>query len=230
MTEQLNKLEKIIQISFSNKQLLKQALVHKSYANEANNNVANNERLEFLGDSVLDLAVSSYLYDNFSQHPEGKLAKMRAVLVSENMLAQKAGEIQLGAFLLLGRGEENTGGRERKSILADTLEALLGAIYLDKDYYFCEKFILNFFTENFKSVARGEYIKDYKTKLQEFIQQDNLERPEYSVLKVTGPDHNKTFTIGVLFKGKQLGTGTASSKKEAQQKAARSALEKLGQL
>ncbi|MFW5984878.1 MAG: ribonuclease III [Halanaerobiaceae bacterium] len=226
----LLQLENKIGFEFSKKSLLQKALTHKSFANEKEDDFQDNERLEFLGDSVLDLAISSYLYQAHPCKPEGELAKMRSVLVSEPVLAQKSQAIDLGDFIFLGRGEEQTGGRTRKSILADTLEAVLGAYYLDKNYQQAENFILDFFKKEIKEVASGNYQKDYKTILQEVIQKDNTGYPEYRVVKTEGPDHNKMFVVKVYFADQCLGKGRASSKKSAQQKAARTALETLNQL
>ncbi len=226
----INKLENKLKISFDDKKLYKRALVHKSYANEKKISIKDNERLEFLGDAVLDLSISSYLFEKYTDLSEGDLAKMRSVLVNELMLSKKAKELELGQYLLLGKGEENTGGRNRKSILADTMEALLGAIYLDKNFEYVNKFIIDFFKEDIKKVEQGNYIKDYKTNLQELIQKNNTGRPIYEVLSAEGPDHNKIFTVRVKFKNQILGKGKAKTKKEAQQEAAKKALKNLKQI
>ena len=229
--EKINKVEKILNIKFDDKFLLERALTHKSFPNENKElHKRNNERLEFLGDSVLSLTISTYIFKKFSYYPEGKLAKMRAVIVSAPILAKKAREIDIGNYLYLGKGEELTGGRDRDSILADAMEAIFGALYIDEGYLKSSKFILSILEDIIEAVEKGEYLDDYKTMLQELIQKDNIKRPEYKVIEEEGPDHNKIFTIKVDFKGQKLGTGKGSSKKEAEQKAARAALKKLDKL
>jgi ribonuclease-3 len=203
-------------------------LTHKSYANENQNlNLKDNERLEFLGDSVLDIVISEYMFNRYPDYPEGELAKMRAVVVSAPILANKSRKLDLGKYLLLGKGEEMTGGRSRSSILADAFEGLVGSIYLDRDLKVARRFILDLMKSDIDSVEAGEHIKDYKTILQEKIQQASNSRPEYAVIEEEGPDHSKLFTVQVRYDAKPLGQGTGSSKKEAQQEAAKSALEKL---
>ncbi|WP_027340530.1 ribonuclease III [Halonatronum saccharophilum] len=224
----LKKIQEEIGIEFKDESILKRALTHKSYANERRNlNLKDNERLEFLGDSVQDLVVSEYMFLKYPDHPEGDLAKIRSVVVSAPVLAQKAREISLGDYLLLGKGEEMTGGRKRDSILADAFEALVGSIYLDRGLEVVEKFILSLLVPDIKNVEIGEHIQDYKTLLQEIIQRDSNSRPEYKVVKEEGPDHNKEFTIEVDFDGDILGRGKGSSKKEAQQRAAKDAISKI---
>lgn len=227
----IQKLEERIQLEFNDKSLIRRALTHKSFPNENKDlNLRDNERLEFLGDSVLSLTISTYLFQRFNNYSEGKLAKMRAVLVSAPILAEKARKLNLGPHIILGRGEELTGGRDRDSILADTMEAILGAIYIDKDFNEATNFIIDIFKKDIKAVVQGRYIKDYKTLLQEVIQQDSAERPFYSVIEEKGPDHNKTFIVKVKLSGDELGLGTGSSKKEAEQKAAKIALENLEEI
>jgi len=225
----LDELQKKLNISFKDKKLLQKALIHKSFSNEKAEDIKDNERLEFLGDSVLDLAISSFIFEKFPDYPEGELARMRSILVSERMLARKANQLQLGLFLFLGHGEERSGGRKRKSILADSLEALFGAIFIDRGYAFVRDFILKHFTSEIISVDRGKFIHDYKTTLQEYIQKNNPGRPEYKVIAAEGPDHQKTFRVKVIFQNRCLGQGEASTKKEAQQEAAREALINLNQ-
>ncbi|MCK8816924.1 ribonuclease III [Natroniella sulfidigena] len=226
--QKVKKLEQEIEVEFENEELLKRALTHKSYSNEnRNQNLKNNERLEFLGDAILDLVISEYIFDKYSEHPEGELAKIRSVVVSAPVLAEKSKEINLGNYLLLGKGEEITGGRKRDSILADAFEALVGSIYLDQGLETVRKFILELLTADIMTVEAGEHIQDYKTLLQELIQQNSNSRPEYSVVKEEGPDHNKEFTVQVIFEDEVLGVGIGSSKKEAQQKAAKNAIKKI---
>ncbi|MFW5976560.1 MAG: ribonuclease III [Bacillota bacterium] len=226
--ESLIKLEDKLNIEFNNKTLIQKAVTHKSFPNEnLELDLEDNERLEFLGDAVLNLAISSYVYRHFPQYPEGKLAKMKSVLVSERMLAQKAKKLEIGEHLLLGKGEEATGGRKRNSILADTMEAIFGAIYLEKDFEFVKNFIQNLFKKNIKAVNNNNYIRDYKTLLQELVQKDGSKRPQYEVIEETGPEHNKEFLIEVKVNDKKLGKGRGSNKKEAEQQAAKTALKNL---
>lgn len=228
---ELEKLEEKLGLAFSDSNLLRTAVTHKSFPNENRRlKLKNNERLEFLGDSVLSLSISTYLFKNFRDAPEGRLAKMRAILVSSDALARKARELELSEHLLLGRGEEMTGGRERDSILADTLEAVIGAVYLEHGFQRVDDFIIDFFQSDIDKVRDGDYTRDYKTLLQEFIQQDGDNRPEYVVVSETGPDHNKSFAVQVKLGEEVIGQGQGSSKKDAEQLAARRALENIGEI
>src|SRR6056297_165771 len=226
--EKLTELENKLNLKFDDKGLLRRALTHKSFANENSDlNIKDNERLEFLGDSVLSLSISTYIFNKYDDYKEGKLAKIRSVIVSAPVLAEKASELNLGKFLLLGKGEELSGGRNRDSILADTMEAILGAIYLDKDFNFVFDFIINNFKNFIFEVNNGNYIQDYKTMLQEIIQKNSNNRPEYEVVKEKGPDHNKEFYVTVNFEEKELGFGKGKSKKQAEQKAVKDALRQI---
>ena len=223
-------LEDELNIIFDNKLLLQKALIHKSFSNENKSiNSENNERLEFLGDAVLNLAVTTYLFQNYMNYSEGELAKIKSVVVSEEILNKKANKINLGEYILMGKGEELTGGRNRKSILADTLEAVFGAIYLDKNFNFICKYIQDFLKNDIKEIAENEHIGDYKTILQEVVQQDN-KRPQYEVIQEKGPEHNKTFLVKVDVDDKTLGKGKGNSKKDAEQEAAKTALENLNEI
>ena len=227
----LKELESILEIDFNNKKLLIRAITHKSFPNENPNlNIKNNERMEFLGDAVLDLSISSYLFNEFPDYPEGKLAKMKAILVSAPILADIAKKINLNKFLLLGKGEEMTGGRERDSILADAMEGIIAAIYLDRGLDKADNFIINNFKSDIEKVVTGDHIRDFKTLLQETIQKNSNKRPEYSVDDEKGPDHNKTFIVRVEFDLDILGFGKGSSKKDAEQKAAEAALKNLDEI
>ncbi|TDO87844.1 RNAse III [Halanaerobium saccharolyticum] len=229
--EKINKFETSLDLDFKDKKLIQRALTHKSYPNENRRlNLKDNERLEFLGDSVLSLSVSTYIFNKFSNLPEGELAKMRAVIVSAPILAEVAKRIELGQFLFLGKGEEMTGGRERDSILADTMEAIFGALYLDQGFTAAADFILELLKVDIINVAEGNHIQDYKTILQEVIQENGNVRPEYEVVDEEGPDHNKTFIVAVKLNEDSLGSGQGSSKKEAEQEAAKVALDKLNKL
>lgn len=220
-------LEKIIGYSFKDKQLLKKALTHSSYANEKKlGKLGCNERLEFLGDAVLELVSSDYFYKNFPKLPEGELTKKRASMVCEPSLAYCAREFSLPQYLLLGKGEDMTGGRNRDSIVSDATEALLGAIYLDGGFASAKEFVLKFILNDMEN---KQLFFDSKTILQEIIQEDGTKSVQYELVKEEGPDHNKSFTVNVLIDGQVLGDGTGHTKKAAEQKAAYEAIQKLRQ-
>lgn len=217
-------LENAIGYRFQNIMLLQNALTHSSYANECwHDSLRSNERLEFLGDSILGMVVAEHLYRSFPERPEGELTKMRADMVCEQALAAIAEKLELGKHLLLGHGEEQTGGRERASILADAVESVIAASFLDGGMDaakgLIEKFVLcDVPVKNMHNV-------DYKTALQEKVQQKKDQFLTYELLSQSGPDHAKTFEVAVLLNGKQIGTGIGSSKKRAEQAAAKSALD-----
>ena len=221
-------LEAAIGYRFKNITLLQNALTHSSYANERwHDGLMSNERLEFLGDSILGMVVADYLYRNFPQRPEGELTKMRADMVCETSLAQVAHKINLGQHLLLGHGEEQGGGRERASILADATESVIAACYLDGGMDAAKAFIETFILCN---VPTGRlHNKDHKTALQELVQQKKNQTLTYTWVGERGPDHDKEFSVEVCLSGRPIGTGIGSSKKRAEQDAARVALEKLTQ-
>lgn len=206
--------------------LLHQALIHTSFANETKAS-GHNERLEFLGDAVLDLIISEHLFRQFPHLPEGELTKARAAIVCEATIASRAAALGLGQYLLLGKGELVSGGRERISILADSFEAIIGAIYLDGGFAAAASFVLTQLKEHLALVESGDYVKDYKTLLQEVVQRNNDSRISYEIIAERGPDHDKIFEIAVLINARRLGTGHGKSKKEAEQQAARQALAKL---
>ena len=216
-----HQLETIIGYKFKNPELLEIALTHTSYANESRTPVKHNERLEFLGDSVLQIVSADYLFHAYADRPEGDLTRIRASLVSESALFQFAQEIDLGEYLRLGRGEERCGGRTRPSVVSDAFEAVIAALYLDGGMEVARKFILPFITEG--KTAED----DYKTRLQEVVQQDPSAVLKYEVTGETGPDHNKQFTVCVWRNGELLAEGRGRSKKAAEQHAAKVALEKL---
>lgn len=229
--KELSLLEQQIQIEFTDKLYLQKSMTHKSYANEnRNDHIKDNERLEFLGDAVLDLVISEYIFRQHPEYPEGELAKMRAVVVSAPTLAKVSKNLNLGQYLRLGKGEELTGGRERDSILADTFEALVGAIYLDGGLNAARNFILDNLISEVALVERGEHLQDYKTLLQEEIQKRSNTRPLYRVIDEVGPDHNKQFTVQVEYKNRVIGVGTGQSKKEAQQRAAKDAIARIDEV
>ena len=219
--------EKEIRYEFKDKNLLFNALLHSSYANEKKNPKGSNERLEFLGDSVLSVVVSDYLYKNLTSVAEGDLTKLRASLVCEKSLHVFAKQINLGRYIFLGKGEENTGGRERPSILADAFEAVIAAIYLDGGMEAARKHILRFIPEiptNGTKMAFG----DFKTVLQEIVQKNPEEKVEYVLIGEEGPDHNKRFVVEVMLNSQVIGKGKGRSKKDAEQLAAKEALELMG--
>ncbi len=223
----MTQFEQLLGYEFKNSDLLHEALSHSSYANENKKHRNSNERLEFLGDSVLSIVVSEYLFSNYKNLPEGELTKIRASLVCESSLFEFAQRIKLGEFILLGKGEENTGGRERPSILADAFEAVIAAIYLDGGYEPAKKHILRFIPENIKSHGDVGF-NDFKTILQEIIQKNPEEHVTYSLESESGPDHAKEFTVVVNLNSNIIGRGTGKSKKQAEQQAAKSALELMG--
>lgn len=225
--ESLDNFEKVIGYKFRNRKLLSQALSHSSYANEKKRPGGSNERLEFLGDSVLSIVVSSYLYENLTNVAEGELTKLRASLVCEKSLHKFAQQIELGKYLLLGKGEENTGGRERPSILADAFEAVIAAIYIDGGLEAAAKHILRFLPEDIEHQKKPAF-NDFKTILQEVVQKNPEEKVEYILVSEEGPDHNKSFVVEVFLNSNVIGKGRGKSKKEAEQMAAREALELMG--
>jgi len=219
--------EQILGITFRNKELLYEALSHSSYANEKKKQRRSNERLEFLGGRVLSIVVSQYLFQNYPDLPEGELTKIRAALVCEKSLHRFALQIRLGEFLLLGKGETHTGGRERPSILADAFEAVIAAIYLDAGLEIARAHILRFIPKNIPE-NRSMLFGDYKTALQEVVQKNPEEKVEYLLIDESGPDHSKTFAVEVCLNSNVIGRGKGRSKKEAEQMAAKEALELMG--
>jgi len=223
----LEELEKKIGYTFKNIDYLKTGLTHSSYANEFKRNIKCNERQEFLGDAVLSIVVSDYIYKNCPSLPEGDLTKLRASLVCEKALAGFARSINLGDYLLLSRGERHCNGQDRPSILADAFESVIAAIYLDGGMEEARKFVLKFVVDDIKSTKPKKF-KDYKTSLQEIIQKNPEEHLEYVLAGESGPDHNKHFVVEVHLNSNVIGKGGGKSKKEAEQQAAREALELMG--
>lgn len=224
-----NNIEKVIDYHFKDANILKNALTHSSFVNDKSK-LKNNERLEFLGDAVLELVVSHYLYENFNNRAEGEMTKLRAKIVCTDSLAMAASDFQLGNYIYMGKGEDNTGGRTRKSILANTFEAIIGAIYIDGGLEEARSFILSKLKNNIDDSIKGKLVFDYKTKLQEHIQQNTDNDIDYVVISEEGPEHDKIFNIELLLNGKVIGSGAGSSKKEAEQHAAYSGLIFLGQV
>lgn len=217
--------EEEIGYNFKNKNYLRQALSHSSYANEMRmSKLANNERLEFLGDAVLELMCSEYIFSNNSEMHEGEMTKLRASIVCEPTLAMCAREIKLGKYILLGKGEISTGGRERDSILSDAFEAVIGAIYLDGGFTSAKEFITKFVLDD---IDNKKLFFDSKTILQEIIQADYREPLQYKLIGEDGPDHDKIFTVAAIVEGKELSQGSGKTKKAAEQAAAYQAILKL---
>lgn len=220
-----NDLASMLDYSFKTKDLMSQAFMHPSYVYEKDDiKISDNQRLEFLGDAVINLAISHMLMETFPEMKEGDLSKYRASLVSENGLYHIARGLKLGDYLLLGKGEEQTNGREKPSILTDALEALMGAIYLDGGFTNVFKVIARLFNPLLKRNGLDKSVNDFKTDLQEYSQEAFQSIPEYRLEKEIGPDHNKTFHVVVYLKGDLMGKGIGKSKKEAEQRAAKEAL------
>ncbi len=218
LNKSLEKLQKVIEYQFNNLEVLITALTHKSYAAEAGQKDYN-ERMEFLGDSILSAIVAENLYGRYPGETEGKLSQLKSQIVSAQNLSGWAKEISLGSFISLGKGEDTKTARERESLLCDVFEAVVGAVYLDGGFENAKKFVLKFL-EKQKDII----ITDYKSRLQEFAQSEYKELPEYEILKELGPDHDKKFEAAVYVKKKLLGRGSGHSKKEAQQSAAQKAM------
>lgn len=222
-------LEKNLEYTFKNKELLKRALSHSSYANEVKSGCESNERLEFLGDSVLSIIVAEYLFKMYYKLPEGELTKLRASLVCEKSLSAFSRELKIGNYLLLGKGETQNKGNERPSILADAFEAVLAAIYLDGGMEAAKSLVLRFVENDLKNHTVEEAFHDYKTQLQEIIQRNPEEQLCYVLIGEEGPDHDKSFTVSVMLNSNEIGRGTAKSKKQAEQYAAKQALSLMGE-
>ncbi|MBN2434528.1 MAG: ribonuclease III [Spirochaetes bacterium] len=226
-SKDLNRLQKILKVKFTNLDLLNRSLTHRSYANELPYPVKENERLEYLGDSVLGLVINEYLYKRFESYHEGDLAKIKSTVVSEEMLAAVAFELKIGQFILLGKGEENSGGRSRLSILANTVEAIIGAMYLDRGLKASKKFILSVFKKYIDQVDKIPTMRDPKTSLQEIVQKKYKKKPDYILLKEEGPDHEKLFTVALTINGRVVIEGSGTSKRRAEVDAARKILNKI---
>ena len=225
MNRDLNELQEIIGYEFRDKELFCRALTHSSYANE--HRMAKkqcNERLEFLGDAVLELVSSDFLYHKYPDKPEGELTKIRASIVCEPTLAYCAADIHLGSYLLLGKGEEATGGRERNSVVSDAMEALIGAIYLDGGFASAKEFIHRFILND---IEHKQLFYDSKTILQEIVQGSSDEHVSYELIREEGPDHNKTFCTAVRIGGRTYGEGEGRTKKASEQQAAYQAILRL---
>lgn len=224
----LNALEERLEYRFHDLALLDTALTHTSYVKGDGRASAHNERLEFLGDAVLELCTSEYLYLRFPDYDEGAMTRLRAQAVCEGALHEVAREYGLGAMLLLGRGEDHSGGREKPSILSDAVEAVIGALYIDGGMEVAKGFIMRFVHNSVADAMAGRLIKDHKTMLQEYVQKRHMGQIVYELTGSSGPDHNKTFTMRVLVAGETAGIGEGRTKQEAGQQAARAALIEFG--
>jgi ribonuclease-3 len=221
-------LQQNIGIAFGDMSLLQQAFYHSSFVNENPDlSIPNNERLEFLGDAVLNFIVAEKMYHEFPNMTEGELTVDRTSLIREDTLAQLASELNLGEYLKLGKGEESSGGRERRTNLADTFEALIGAIFLDQGLTITRDFVLNKLFHHIEKIRNGDLGQNYKANLQEFTQAEYKQLPAYHLVESSGPDHDKNFVVKVVLGDKVLGTGSGKSKKTAEMEAARSACKKL---
>lgn len=227
--KEIKKIEQALGHSFTNPNLLQQALVHRSYVNENRGfTLGHNERLEFLGDAVLELVVTDELYERFPHKSEGELTAVRAALVNAKSLSESANDLGVDGFLLMSKGESKSAGRARSFILANALEAIIGALYKDQGYEAARAFIAKCLFHKIDSVVHHKLWIDSKSLFQEKSQEVHGITPEYRVLKETGPDHDKVFTVGVFVGDKLRGEGTGASKQDAEQEAARRALEDAG--
>ena len=227
--EELLAFSKIINVTFSDIGLLDNALTHTSYANETGK--LNNERLEFLGDSVLGLVCAEYLYKNLPFQQEGDLSRIKAAVVSEESLAEVAHKLGLNSYIQIGHGEEINGGRNKKAILADAMEAVIAAIYLDRGFDCARKYVLSWLEGQIETVREGKNTnKDYKSRLQTYMQKSRGKVPEYILDRTEGPEHMPTFYVKVILGHKVFGPASGANKKQAEQNAAHIALEELGQL
>lgn len=223
--KELQEIEKKLGTSFLNKTLLNQSLTHSSYGHEKK--IPDNERLEFLGDAILKLVISEYLYHKFPERAEGDLTKIRASVISDDTLSYVGRKLNIGEYLLLSANEKRTGGTRRKSNLANAFEAVIGAVFLDAGIGKSRELILGLLEKEIEKVSRSGYIRDYKSALQEFTQKRKWDLPRYKVIKETGPRHRRVFWIEVKIKGRSYGVGRGRNKKEAEQRAAMQALQGL---
>lgn len=214
-------------IIISNLELLNLAFTHRSYANETSEMVDNNERLEFLGDSVLGMCVADWLFRNLPAKAEGDFSKIKSVVVSEDSLAMIARKLHVDKYLLIGKGEENTGGRDKKALLADCMEALFAACYLDSGFEAAKSFVMRYLEQQIRAVLDDDYHRDYKTSLQEYMQKRWRKVPSYTLVKKTGPEHDYTFFVEVDVNGKVFGPASGVNKKQAEQMAAKLAYDQL---
>ncbi len=225
----MHKLEEKISYEFKDKNLFLKSITHKSWANEIGQDNENNEKLEFLGDAVLELALSDLLFKSFPEDKEGDLSKKRASLVNESALSVMAQALEIGSFIRLGKGEIQSNGGQKPRLLASCYEALIGAVYLDSSFATVKEIIHREFYHHILKLNNESFDSDFKTRLQEKLQDEHKETPLYEVINETGPAHDKTFEVQITFKGRRVSTGEGKSKKVAEQSAAKSALEKIEQ-
>ena len=225
--KQLQELENKLGLTFLNQALLNQSFTHSSYAHESKEKVYDNERLEFLGDAVIKLVISEYIYNKFPERAEGDLTKIRAVVISDDVLATVADRLRLGEYLLLGVNERKTGGANRKSNLANVFEAMTGAVYLDAGLGKARDVLLAQLTGEIEKTSKEGFVKDFKSALQEFVQKKKWGLPSYRVISESGPKHQKMFNMEVVIRGQRYGVGQGANKKEAEQAAAKVALGRL---
>ncbi len=223
-------LQETLGYAFSDLKLLNKALTHKSYVNERNEFLKHNERFEFLGDSVLDILVSDYIVDKFSDYAEGTLSKIRAAVVNESCLADLARKLDLGKYLLLGRGEDLSGGRDKSSILADAFEAVAGALFRDGGLESASKVFLPLLEVEISKFSHSWSFRDFKSELQEYTQSKWVCTPSYKVVNEFGPDHAKEFEVAVMIRNKVKGQGSGKSKKEAEQAAAKMTMDSFSDI
>lgn len=209
---------------FKNSNLFEQVFTHRSYLNETKENIQSNERIEFLGDSILSFIVSSYIFDKYQNMNEGQLTNLRSVITNTDSLYQAAKKLDLGKYLRLSKGEEESGGKNSKSILADTLEALIGGVYLDQGLEAASKFVEELFLQDIEEKIKKNQLKDAKSRLQEEIQEKFKISPDYEIISQEGPDHKKIYTVGVFVKNELWAKGVGASKQEAEKNAAQKAL------
>ncbi|MCK5058807.1 MAG: ribonuclease III [Candidatus Aminicenantes bacterium] len=227
----LEELEKALNYNFKNKEIFKNALTHKSYNEGLQKNLPDNEKLEFLGDSVINLVITEYLYRTYKDWNEGELSKLKSHLVSSNFLSNIAMSINLGNYILLGKGEEKNQGRDNKKINSSLFEAVIGAIYIDSNYKVISSIIISFFKDFFKSITeKAIRINDYKSELQEIVQEKNNSLPYYRTIKESGKPPNILFTAAVYIDNKEIGSGKGKNKRQAEQDAALNALDKINKL
>lgn len=227
MQNRLIKLEELLGYNFRNKKYLEEALTHSSYVREhPKENIRSNERLEFLGDALLDAAVGELLFRRLGDAEEGRLTKLRAAVVCEKTLAEISQRLNIGSFLFMGNGEIKQGGRKRESILADAMEAIIGAIFLDSSYDKVKEIIEEIMKDKLEDAIEGRLVQDYKSEIQERLQAEGMKTPKYQVTKEEGPDHNKTFFVDLIIEGEVRGSGEGRTKKQAEQNAAKHVLER----
>ncbi len=223
----LSELEEKLNIEFEDKELLKRAFTHRSYINESNDANKHNERLEYLGDAVLEFLASRYLFEKYPEHPEGDLTSFRSATVKTETLADTARKLDFGKYLRMSRGEETTGGRDKDYLLANTFEAILGAIYMDKGLDACDEFVKRILFPRIPNIVENRLDLDAKTQFQEIAQEMHKITPSYRVIAETGPDHNKRFEVEVSLNDKPYGKGKGPSKQKAEENAAEMALIKI---